>query len=65
MGGLTLFAVGRVRPGFLQGDVHRGVDHARLADVGAGEEHELGFVEDAVGLGRALGGHRRDRIDPI
>ena len=47
MGGFAFFAGGGFGPGFLEADVHGGVDDGPALDMGAGEEHEFAFVIDA------------------
>lgn len=47
VGSFAFFAGGGFGPGFLEADVHGGVNHRAALDMGAGEEHEFAFVVDA------------------
>ena len=57
--GGALRTVRGVGPGFLHGDVDRGVNDARLLDLRAGQKHELGFVKNTVGRRRSLDGNAK------
>lgn len=63
MGGFPLLSVRRFGPRVLEADVNGGVDDGGVRDVGAGEEHEFGFVINPVGLDFGLVGHRVGSID--
>ena len=48
MGGLAFAVGGGFGPGFADADIHRGMHDAAFVHVGATEEHEFCFVEDAL-----------------
>lgn len=57
MGGFAFLSIRRLCPSLLQTDVHRRVDDCATFDLGAGQEHELAFVKDALGRDFGHVGH--------
>ena len=62
---LSFFAGGGFGPGLLEADIDGGMDDAGLRDLGAGEEHEFGFVKDALGRQFRFVSHWVGSIDQI